>query len=821
MIGHYILTALRHFCRTPVATVIKVLALALGLVCFLTAHMIGDYFRQADQNWSKSERTVVVVQEMAAAAGEWSSPGMVTSGPQLLTLLREDFPELEVVANLMNLSMRAGVAGKDQIWQAFGADADLLRIFDLDMIHGEASLDQPRSALIEERVAQAAFASENAVGRTITLENGVDVIVRGVFRMPPASSHLNDIGDSGPEILIDAESTGRDGGGVAFGGGGVIAGGGVVALGHTTYAVLPADGSLSIEVFNERLAEFSERRVASGPIALRFRALPVGEITEIQFNSRAGSIFGLSIVTALYLLGAITLAVGCINFANLAAAEASSQAREIGMRRVTGASRFSIASQMLVESGLIVTVALVLVLPLLGMIGRVVAQQFGLELALPGWSRIDYWLGVVGIAVAVSIASGVYPALVLAGLKPATAIRLNGSGGSASRIRTLLIGSQFATAAFLLVLVSVMVTQRANLRYEVSNPDQDPVIAMPVPLSGFAPGSTANPYETLSEQFSLNPGIVGVTFGDAPFGFVAGGLDSTEGLTMELSLSGDPAARKIPSQWGQIYYDYFATSGAEILAGRTFARDRNDEGTVVIDRATSERLGFAPEDAIGQTIYHMAPHYPQPRELSVIGVVDRDPWHLRTDGPTNFFYTFEQWSPAMILRLSRFDVEGALLQARATFERLSPNAQFNPTFLDDAFELRYRSFAMINFAFISLSAIAVAIAAMGLVGMAMFVIQRRLREVGIRKTLGASASRLIGLLLWDFSKPVVIANLIAWPVAFIAANAYLAMFVNRIELTPVPFLAALAATLLVAGVSVANQIIRAACGRPANVLKCE
>ena len=153
--------------------------------------------------------------------------------------------------------------------------------------------------------------------------------------------------------------------------------------------------------------------------------------------------------------------------------------------------------------------------------------------------------------------------------------------------------------------------------------------------------------------------------------------------------------------------------------------------------------------------------------------------------------------------------------------RMAPDTPFNPTFLDESFELRYRSFAMINFAFIALSGIAVAIAAMGIFGMAMFVIRKRMREVGIRKTLGASVGRLLRLLLWDLAKPIVIANLIVWPVAYLGAKAYLAMFVNRMALTPAPFLTALAATLIFAGIAVANQVFRAARARPADVLQYE
>jgi putative ABC transport system permease protein len=278
-----------------------------------------------------------------------------------------------------------------------------------------------------------------------------------------------------------------------------------------------------------------------------------------------------------------------------------------------------------------------------------------------------------------------------------------------------------------------------------------------------------------------------------------------------------------------------------VLAGRGFDRDHGEDAfrgfniaqlndgrpiNAVIDASLAGQLGFeSPDAAVDQTIYipdsFSRAFGGKAVPLRVIGVVADRPLHLRGGTATSNVYWHQPGLNFQVVRIAANDVAGGLTAIDAVWNRLSPKITINRDFMDQLFDENYENFARINQVFGGLALVAVVIALIGLFGMAVHVASRRVREIGVRKSIGARTSQVVVMLIRDFSKPVLIANLVAWPLAYFAAQQYLSVFMHRVPLTLVPFVLSLVLALAIAWIAVGGQALRSARVNPANVLRAE
>jgi putative ABC transport system permease protein len=829
MLAHYLANALRRFRHDPIATAIKLLALSLGLVCFLLAHLVADHVRQTDRGWAAADRIYTLTQVAARPSGELVTGTVGAISTSAARYLHEDFPDLAIaVTRTMTFPFKAADRVVEQ-GNTLVVEPSFLDIFDLAIRHGvrAGALDAPRSALIEEGLALELFGRTDVVGETVELQNDVDVTVTGVFAFD-APTHLGaeSVGKNirmivGMDSLRAVFTTTLPDGSVqeptwldAPNWAGTCC---------TTYLVLPEDGSLGLAGFEARLADFSTRHVPPEIGRMRFVPTPMSEVATTYMNTRLfGGAQAVDLPTLLTAFAALVLLVACLDFANLATAEAAARAKEVGLRKAVGAERGQIAAQTLVEAGLLALAALILVSPLAHVLAAPFGRMVQLDIALPGLGRPDYWLSVVAIAVAAGLAAGAYPALVLARVRPIFALRMGGARGGSPLVRTLLIGAQFAAASFLVVAIVVLHAQKAEIRGRLTDPSADPRVT--IALTNY---ESLVSIETFRAELLAHPSVTGFAVSaEAPFQRTP---FSSRGGDPVFARSEEAGAIQTPAQMRFVSPGYFETTGIALLAGREIAS--SDEAlagfTVVIDVEMAADLGFAPQEAVGRTIYYLQETTPgEPARSTpglVVGVAAATPLEYMTGGPSGYVYvtTPEIGNGAAIARVSRQDVEGALAHIDATWARLAPDRPIRRMFLDEAFDTAFAMFNTMNVAFLAMSVIAAFIAAIGMFGIAGFVVQRRRQEVAVRKTLGATTLRVLRRLLWDFAKPVLIANLVAWPLAYLAAQTYLAMFVNRAALTPLPFLIALAATLGIAWLAVGVHAWRAATLKPADVLRYE
>jgi putative ABC transport system permease protein len=286
-----------------------------------------------------------------------------------------------------------------------------------------------------------------------------------------------------------------------------------------------------------------------------------------------------------------------------------------------------------------------------------------------------------------------------------------------------------------------------------------------------------------------------------------------------------------------VEYDFFSTLDIPVIAGRVFDRAHNDLPpqdlgpqappttiNIVIDRILATQLGFAsPEAAVDQVVWTpaiVAGDRPQP--YNIIGVVESRPLFLRGLGATSNIYNLGSNAQNIIVRLAADDIGGGVAAAEAMWRRIVPQQTFSRQFMDDMFNASYQQYARVSQALTWLAGFAFAISVIGLFGMAVQTASRRIHEIGVRKSVGARTGQIVAMLLRDFSRPVVIANLLVWvPAFYVLQKYYLSVFIQRITLTPVPFVLSLAIVVLIACAAVGSQALRASRANPARVLRFE
>jgi putative ABC transport system permease protein len=852
MFRHYLTVAVRSFRRGPLAASVNIFALALGLMAFVVAYGVVNYWDRSERHFRNADRTYVVTAAFQGRDGQGRATPVPFTNRLYADYLRADFPEFEAVARAQVMYEETGVTAGDVHAEMFvvGVESEFLEIFDLPFVAGDSkALSQPNSAVLAEEVAAQLFGAANPIGQTITLANVLDVTVTGVVAPVPEPSHLGR-GESA-SLRFDVLASWDTLDGVQAAGRARAAERNPAAapqgpppnappppenwLGGyccTTYVMLSSDSDLSAKTLNERLKAFGEVRI---PLAqkeittLTIGAVPITSLLTTQLNSQLLSGAPISITTLLLALGALVLVVACVNYANLATAQAARRAREVGLRKALGASRRRVMLQYLAESAVLTAAAALLSLVAVRLVTPVLRNAVGIDLGLSLFDGVGFWLFLAALLAVVTLLGGAYPALVLSRVAPVEALRVGRSRIGPRFAGTILVGVQFAAASFLLIVVLVMQAQNDELERTGLGSTTDPLIVI-----ANAPQFSGVENDLLRTELERLPQVRGVSEVSTPPWSPSVNL-------MGFARTPDADSTAVQTYLNIVGYDFFSTLGFTLLAGRGFDRDHGEDVfrgfnmaqlndgrpiNAVIDASLARQLGFeSPEAAVDQTFYipdsFTRAFGGQAAQLRVIGVVADKPLHLRGAGATSNVYWLRPGHNFQIVRIAANDVAGALEQVDAAWARLSPKHPISRDFMDQLFDENYENFARINQVFGGLALVAVMIALVGLFGMAVHVASRRVREIGVRKSIGARTRQVVVMLIRDFSKPVLIANLVAWPLAYFAAQQYLSVFMHRVPLTPLPFVLSLILALAIAWLAVGGQAMRAARVNPANVLRAE
>ncbi len=798
MIRNYLRVALRHTARNKSYSLINIAGLAIGMACcILIAHYVlyevsydnyhvdGDrIFRVAQDGQSQQERRI----------------GAVTSAP-IAPALKEDYPQIEYAARMMrvgNLLVKRNekVFYEERCWFA---ETDLPRILTIPLLEGDSrtALERPMTVVISQRLAEKYFGDDPPLGQILNAQ-GFDLEVTGVAANCPQNTHVKH------EMLISfstLEATGYGG------------------LSHwflsNFYTYVKLAPNTDLADFSEQLKGFPERHVgeelkASGETLILFLQ-PVGSIHLhshlIGETEPPGSPPYLYIFCT---VGFFILLLACINFTNLTTARFAGRAKEVGLRKAVGAGRFRLAAQFLSESVLLSTVALLVALVLVELTSSFFSRLTGAQLHISTLLRPGWLLALAGLAIVVGIASGSYPAFFLSAFRPADILRgTSGLGSRGTTLRKVLVVGQFSVSIILVIGTLLTYKQIYFMKNKDLGFDKEQKLVIPLGSAVRAVDS----FESIKAEFRRHTGVVGAAASAQLPG------QHLSCWTTKLATESDEKLRAMNYMY--VDHDFIPQYGIEVLAGSAFGEQNDDDlqGGYIINQTAVGQLGFSsPQEAVGKRLLGC---YDE-KEMEIIGVVGD--FHYRglqsEVEPLVMLYRPRMFRN-VTLTVRTHDVQQTIGFVKDKWQELFSEYPFDYFFLDTSFDRQYRAEERVGKIFAVFTFLGLFIACLGLLALASYAAERRTKEIGIRKVLGASVGSIVRLLSKEFLILVALANLIAWPIAYFAMSRWLEEFAYRINIGLGAFLLAAAFALIVTLITVSTQAIRAALANPVDTLRYE
>ena len=824
MLAQFISSAIKHFLRAPVITGVNIIGLALGLACFLVAWGMSSYWQQSDSSFEKADRIYILTQQFQT--NENVPRVNPFSASPAARYLREDVPELEAVARISD-GFDASIAYEGKSIALYGsvADPELFNIFDFDFVYGsqDKALVTRENIIMTQKSAEKLFGDVDPVGRSVTIDGEFHTLV-GVIAEIPQPSHLGDKTNSIRRFDFLRKWPEPKEGRLEW----------WMGTAGITYMLLPENNRELVKTkLDKELAGFVNRRIPADQ-QKNVEKVWFGKMSlpELQSQILDNRIFQsqsklLSVKGVLFGMGIVILLVSCINYANLATAQAAGYAKEVGLRKVVGSSRNSIILQYWLEALLLAILSGLVAIIILALCAPILKVHTGINLLDSLRHTQFFLLTFLGLIFIVSFLASLYPVFFLSRIRPVEALRSGNIKNGSGLLKQILVGTQFAIASTLLILVLIVGQQNRFMRDIVLHPDKDPIAVL------VDNGSIKMGPAQLREALENEQAIKSVSaINHVPWS------GYRNYLTLTRSRAENATAFK--SNISAFGYDFISTFQANLIAGRDFnpkietwgeptpdtydPDNPNATSAVIIDNTFRKVLGFdTPEAAIGENLY-FAPSiqksFGQNPTIKIIGVVETVPFSSAADYTRSNFYDLSIWNnenPA--IRIDKNKVKEGIAAIEKAVKDRDPDNAVIIRFTDKEFERNFKTYDSISAGFTGLSLIALFISGMGLFAMAVFTSLQRRQEIGIRKTLGASTWEVTSLLIRDFSRPVLIANVLAWPLAWYAGRSYLNGFLQHIELSLIPWILGFIFTLLIAWFAVGAQTYSAARVKPAEVLK--
>jgi len=811
MIWNYLVTALRGFQRHKLYGFINIAGLAVGLAC---AIFIILYLRDelSYDKWVPDSENVYRVETTFHMPGK--SPDFVSVVPFPATLaLQAQIPGIMAHTHLIPQNMTAQVGDRQFEAKISVVDPDFFQIIKLPLVAGDPArvLAQPDSVVLSQTTARTYFGSADPIGKTITVGGSHTLKVTGILRDVPHNSQFARIAElfmpnTSKADPLDQEQ--KDSWFSVWGWGYVKLAPGTDPQHVAAQARIVADKSVDVK------KHLNVNLRGSDVVGLHLTPLRGVHLNPLGQTEQGGwgAIYGFGAIAGLILL------IACFNFMNLATARAMVRAREISLRKVMGARRGQLIAQFLGESVLTALVALVIALALAEML----LPAFDSFLTRPiVFNLLTDWpliLSVVGVAIAAGLFGGIYPALILSGFRPAATLGTSASGlGGSGILRTTLVVLQFAISIGLGIATIVVFAQLHYARAIDIGFDRHNLVV----ISG-AGSLTPSVRDALQQTLAVEPSIEGVA---------ASRLVPFDGSTLVSQAVLPDGVQFFTVRNVNIDPDYLRVYGIKLLAGRNLSRTRGEDifpepdakknlnANILINAAGARLFGFTPEKAVGQTIFY-GPR--QKARCTIVGVVgDTNYDGLQTPMPPMVHFYRPKGLGPLSVRIKPGQTQAALAAIDRDWHRQVPTVTIHRQFQDASFDKLFATDEKEGAIFGIFVGVAIFIACLGLFGLSAFTVERRTREIGVRKVFGARTRDIVRLLLWQFSIPVLIANLIAWPVAWFYLRHWLEGYAYRIPLSPVYFLAGGLAALVIAWITVITHAVLVARANPVHALRYE
>ena len=827
MLRNYLTVAIRTLFRDRIYAVLNLLGLAVGLACVILIALFTQNELRYDRHHKKGDRIYRIVRETRKSG---SKPRITcrTSGP-LGPVVSDSYPEAEEVVRTLRLGVWAqhGDTGSKQIYCL--ADENILEVFDFTLVKGnpQTALREPSSMVLTEKAARKYFGHDDPIGKVITIEDdwfGSDYLVAGVLKDIPENSTLQF------DFLTTPLSTPR--------------------LDYywtgwrptrhrfvETYVLLPP--GFRARELERKLPDLMERHLgkqvrADNTYHLQ-RFCDIYLYSRRDFDISGPGVVGphgrltygdIADVHMSALIGSFILLIACINFMNLATARSARRAREVGVRKAAGARRCQVVGQFLAESILTSFLGLLLALPLVQLVLPSFSVVLGRRLSLSLMHDQQLLLGLLVTTTIVGLMAGAYPAAYLSAYRPVEVLK--GRLGSSSRsagFRKGLVVFQFAISILLTIATATVHSQMSYMRHKDLGFDRDDVVVLPLFWTakdlkqwGEYGMDLKMRYNAVKERFLALPGVA-----------EASASQYTPGVYATLELFAAESTTKDAWQMAlmEIDEDLLQFYGIELVAGRGFSREyverdlrsgqesRVDERFLLNETAT-RRLGW--EQPIGRRLEWVS----RKRTGTVVGVVrDFHVGSLRAKlEPVVLNADLSAWKE-LHLKIRSDDTQATLKSLEEVWREYIPSRPFEYEFLGDQLDNHYRSEIGLGRALGIFSALAILVACLGLFGLAAHTTEQRTKEIGIRKALGATVRSTLALVTGEFTRIIVLANLLAGPLAYYAMDRWLQSFAYRVGLQVEVFLLGGGIAFTIALTTVSYFALKAATANPVDALRYE
>lgn len=820
MIENYAKIAFRNFRKRIGYTFINVAGLAIGVAsCLLIGIYVlnelsyDKFIHEADRIYRIKQIPAASSDQLPSAASPFlTGPYLMAEYPQLIEQQLRLFDRQDAAHTFLNLDTEISFRTQD----FFFADSTFFEMFGAELLRGnpENVLDAPLSLVISEDLAERIYPDEDPIGKTLRYKGiaSMEMTINGIMKNWPEESHMspNMLGSfSSLNILYSQNSDYEDN-----------------WWWNPVWTYIKLNEGVSASELEDQLPTFADKYYHPNRPEGETVRLELQPITDIHLYSDLdseiapnGSIFSVYLFSAVAVL---ILVIACVNFINLATARSGERAREVGMRKALGADRGQLFLQFMGESLLTSFIAVLLAVLIVALTLPFFNEFIGKDLALNFFDSPFVIASLILIVLAVGFLAGIYPSLFLSGLKPTRVLKGEASLGSKGALfRQVLVTFQFCLSVILIIGSIVVYLQLQHMQSTNLGFEKERIIILPM-----SQNLIAWEYDQFKERALQNPNIQTVTG-------ISQILGDKDGESWKIYPANIPEGKEKSTYTLHVNHDFIETFGIEIIAGRNFSEEfsTDNEQAVLVNRKMLEVLGAnQPEDALGELFYYDKTN-DERQTLSVVGVVE------------NFNFTsIKQEVQPLVIRLSAGTIPvlqtldhaavkvapGGIADAIAHLEEVWYEINwvdpFEFLFQDEELEKAYAAeMTLIKVAGV-FTLLCIFVACLGLFGLASFTASKRTKEIGIRKTLGATLSGILLLLSKEYVKLILIANIIAWPFVYLLINRWLQDFPYRIEMgwnLVTVFVATGILSVLICLFTVGYQSIKTARMNPVDSLRSE
>ncbi|WP_066830548.1 ABC transporter permease [Rufibacter ruber] len=804
MLKNYFLVAVRTLRRNIGYTTLNVIGLALGITCSLLLFLVISFELSFDTFHRKADRTYRINIDSDDQNGHHQSAG--TPLP-MYAALKSALPELNPITHMHEEeggTFALLSSDTTQTLQKFREEGSVMFIdsaffdlfdFETGGVNVKQALRDPNSILLTESIAKKYFPDGNAVGKVLRMNNTVNLQVKGIIPDAPANTDI-------PYIML-----------VAY------------EASNTINSLFRSDNwnstSSSEQIYFATAPGASAKQAEDriNEIADRYRQRRPGEkerftlqpLANLHFNEGYSNYndrtVGVQTLWALAVIGAFLVIIACINFVNMATAQAMRRAKEVGMRKVLGASRSQLVVQFLSETGLITLAALLVSVVLTELLLPYLNQLLDLSITFSVLENKEVALFLAAVLLLVTFFAGLYPALILSGFKPISALKSKVATARTAglSLRRALVVLQFTICQVLIICTIVVHDQMEFFRTASLGFDKEAIVTVPIP------SASAHKLMPLRQQLEAHAGVSATTFAMSP---------PSANVTMNMSFNYDDYSieRNFNVNFRFADENYLKTFNIPLIAGRMYQKSDTIQEFVVNETFLKQVGEKSPEAALGKKMVVNGGQ----NEGRIVGVVkDYHVGSLRETIDPVVMSTWAYFYYNLNAKIEMKDAKAAIAHLQKVWSSAYPDDVFYYEFLDDTIAEFYASEQRQADLFKIFSVIAILIGCLGLYGLVSFMVTQRTKEVGVRKVLGASSLSIVGLFSKDFTVLVLIAFVMAAPISYYFMEQWLQDFNYRIAIGYWVFLAAGAVTLLIALTTVSVQALRAAFSNPVTALKTE